>query len=197
MDVVSRKQAKLTGLTRYFTGAPCPYGHFAERFVSSCNCVSCAKGVLKRWLSKNPQKKRALDNKWWNENSARRAPQQRIRKRLERLNNPQGAITAVRRWQKSNPEKVRAMVRNRDARRKRALGSHTADEILALLERQNWKCAACNISIRKRRHIDHVIPLSRGGSNDIANLQGLCPACNCSKNAKDPIVWAQENGRLL
>lgn len=40
-------------------------------------------------------------------------------------------------------------------------------------------------------------PLARGGSNWISNIQLLCPRCNTSKKALDPIVWAQREGRLL
>jgi hypothetical protein len=29
------------------------------------------------------------------------------------------------------------------------------------------------------------------------NIQLLCPSCNCSKHAKDPIVWALELGLLI
>ena len=33
-------------------------------------------------------------------------------------------------------------------------------------------------------HVDHVRPISRGGTDDLDNLQFLCPRCNLSKHAK-------------
>lgn len=41
------------------------------------------------------------------------------------------------------------------------------------------------------------MPLARGGGNGIGNIQLLCPPCNLRKGSKDPIKWAQKNGRLL
>jgi 5-methylcytosine-specific restriction endonuclease McrA len=46
-------------------------------------------------------------------------------------------------------------------------------------------------------HVDHKIALANGGTNDRSNIELLCPPCNLRKHAKDPIVWARENGRLL
>lgn len=37
----------------------------------------------------------------------------------------------------------------------------------------------------------------KGGIHGDENLQLLCPACNLKKSNKDPIVWANQNGRLL
>lgn len=38
---ISRNDAIKRGLTRYFTGKPCPYGHVSERMVSSYGCCEC------------------------------------------------------------------------------------------------------------------------------------------------------------
>ena len=40
---MNRKEAKSLGLTRYFTGLPCKYGHLSERHVANYECVECRK----------------------------------------------------------------------------------------------------------------------------------------------------------
>lgn len=39
--IITRKEAKDKGLTRYFTGIPCKHGHLTERLVSSKYCIEC------------------------------------------------------------------------------------------------------------------------------------------------------------
>lgn len=43
MKIIPRKQAKLEGLTRYFTGKPCKYAHTAERITTNGGCTTCVK----------------------------------------------------------------------------------------------------------------------------------------------------------
>ncbi|MCA9367107.1 HNH endonuclease [Candidatus Kaiserbacteria bacterium] len=97
-------------------------------------------------------------------------------------------------WIKENPEKRREYDRNKRARRKMAEGTHTADDIKALYEGQGGKCWYCGIDVGDDYHVDHFIPLSKGGSNDVGNLRISCPKCNMQKHAKDPHEWS---GRLL
>lgn len=60
------------------------------------------------------------------------------------------------------------------------------------------RCAVCKASIEGAAyHLDHIKPLARGGGNDPSNLQLLCPPCNLSKSAKDPIDFMQSRGYLL
>jgi 5-methylcytosine-specific restriction endonuclease McrA len=64
-------------------------------------------------------------------------------------------------------------------------GSFTAGDIRDLWRRQFGLCAKCGISlIFTGYHVDHVIPIVRGGRNEGGNLQLLCPRCNLSKGAK-------------
>jgi 5-methylcytosine-specific restriction endonuclease McrA len=46
-------------------------------------------------------------------------------------------------------------------------------------------------------HLDHIIPLARGGKNEDRNMQVTCPTCNRQKHSKDPIEFMQSRGYLL
>ena len=100
-------------------------------------------------------------------------------------------------WKKSNPERVSALCRNRRAMNRNASGSHTGNDIKSLLAMQNGKCAVCKDQLSSGYHVDHVMPLLLGGSNNKDNLQLLCPSCNLSKGAKHPVGFMQERGMLL
>lgn len=63
---------------------------------------------------------------------------------------------------------------------------------------QRWKCAACRCDLRKSGyHMDHNMPLAKGGAHAPHNIQLLCPPCNVRKSAKHPIDFMQERGWLL
>jgi hypothetical protein len=53
-----------------------------------------------------------------------------------------------------------------------------------VLKRDNFTCYWCGISGRNIAfQIDHVVPVSWGGVNDLANLVTACPSCNLKKGA--------------
>ncbi|MEO1183870.1 MAG: HNH endonuclease [Cyanobacteria bacterium J06636_27] len=52
-----------------------------------------------------------------------------------------------------------------------------------VLERNKYQCQSCGkLQVEASLTIDHIIPLSHGGSNDISNLQTLCFSCNRKKS---------------
>lgn len=51
-----------------------------------------------------------------------------------------------------------------------------------LIERDGAKCQRCGAT--DNLCVDHIVPLARGGSNELDNLQILCWHCNTSKGAK-------------
>ena len=64
-------------------------------------------------------------------------------------------------------------------------GFHSKGEWENLLAQYNWTCPACH---RSKPEIqltkDHIIPASKGGSNNIENIQPLCKSCNSKKHDK-------------
>ena len=204
--IVTRKEAKAQGLTRYFTGKPCPHGHVAERFVAGGGCRDCIqillekkrrdKGIKPRSKMSHAEfraKRRPLNLRWREKNRERLASDARDYYAENRDVRNEANKDAYRR----NPEPYKGRARQYRAQRRNAEGSHTAADIDRLFDLQKGKCAGSKTKLKPGYHIDHIVALSRGGSDFPANLQLLCPTCNHSKHALDPIEWAQRNGRLL
>lgn len=54
-----------------------------------------------------------------------------------------------------------------------------------VLEKAKKRCELCGASSSVTQiDVDHIVPRSRGGSNDISNLQALCRTCNAQKGNK-------------
>ena len=70
-------------------------------------------------------------------------------------------------------------------RRKKVRGSYKGDDIRHLYIVQKGRCVKCarHLGITGY-HVDHIIPISKGGLNVAWNLQLLCPRCNLRKGAK-------------
>jgi 5-methylcytosine-specific restriction endonuclease McrA len=93
-------------------------------------------------------------------------------------------IARSKRWGEDDPEKVRQAKANNSRKRRAAKyaspGSFTAEEFLALCERYGNKCLACG-DTEAVLEVDHIVPLTRGGTDVIDNIQPLCGACNKKK----------------
>jgi 5-methylcytosine-specific restriction protein A len=64
-----------------------------------------------------------------------------------------------------------------------------------VFKRDGYRCVDCGATNKERTlHVDHIIPVSQGGSDELSNLQTLCDKCNFSKNNR---AWKGGTGALV
>lgn len=144
----------------------------------------------RRWRTENPEKAKYFSRRWKKNNP------EKVRENAARWrkNNPEKVREYRKKSMAINPEKRRAKRHKRRARERGATGKHSAADIKTIYRRQKGRCYWCLISLNGEYHVDHRIPLARGGSNDASNLVISCPECNMKKGDKMPHEWC---GRLL
>jgi 5-methylcytosine-specific restriction endonuclease McrA len=107
--------------------------------------------------------------------------------------NPGKCRNAARAWFNSNPGKT---ANYQHQRRSRMAGNKSGTiskrEIKRLLESPCLACGATGSST-----VEHLIPVSRGGSHTIGNLAPLCGPCNSSKGPRTWMEWRIKKGARL
>jgi hypothetical protein len=126
------------------------------------------------YRKEHPDKVKAATDLWSAENKEYR----KAYKKEYRRNNKE----KIAQYRKDNPDKLRSYKANRKTRQTKAGGRFNEGQWLRLCKKYHYKCLCCN----KRRKLtaDHVIPVSKGGTSDISNIQPLCGPCNSKKNNK-------------
>lgn len=123
-----------------------------------------AKAHKRKWTREHPDQHEASTRKWREEHSDR-------------------VKDNSRKWDREHPEQVKA--KNRKScheRRLKLVNSPFPKEFK--LSPCCWVCLST-----ERLEVDHIIPISRGGTNDISNLTTLCRSCNSSKGKKLYSEW--------
>ncbi len=88
-------------------------------------------------------------------------------------------------YKRNHPERVREWVNTRRGLLANAGGRVTLDEFWTKCDLLEWLCQYCScVLTKKTATMDHVTPLSRGGSNDIDNIVPACRSCNARKGNK-------------
>lgn len=197
--IITRDEAKALGLKRYFLGTPCRNGHICERYTSNKCCLMCMVIGHKKWLKNNRETFREAQRKFY------RSGKYAAWRKTWMCVNRKYVNERCYAYNRAHPEMRKAIAavtnQRRRTRKHRAPGQHTSKDILAILHSQKYRCAYCKRKLRRKGwrtfHVDHIIPLARGGGNGRDNLQILCEPCNLRKAAKDPIAFAREIGLLI
>ncbi|MGG7572565.1 HNH endonuclease [Streptomyces sirii] len=147
------------------------------------NNAEAVKARAARFREENPERVRATKALYYQEHHA--AIQEYRRQNADRIRENRA------RSYRENP--VLALLRSARYRaRKRAARVEpftTAELYVAWEDAGMYACVACGAPWE---HVDHIVPLARGGAHSIDNLQPLCAACNLSKSARDPWEWARD-----
>lgn len=93
---------------------------------------------------------------------------------------------STRRWRLANPEKLRAQAIRRRARRRGGVidgDPRSVNRVVAQCQRcKTFVCYYCGFQFkRKDLHIDHIVPLSKGGEHSVKNICRSCSDCNLKK----------------
>lgn len=168
-------------------------------------CKSCMNAYQRKHLKESPEykknhKKSAAN--WQKENKEKR----NAYFKEWRKQHPEAAKEYQRRWRAKNTPKTSASWKKRNTERKaidpeyaktrleyrrsRTLrlkgvgGSHTVAEWEALKVATGNKCLCCGVSGDETELTrDHVLPITKGGTDNIDNIQPLCLSCNAKKQA--------------
>ncbi len=146
------------------------------------------------WNKKNRLRRLAINRSWYKRN----AEKERQRARRKRHQNLEKYRGNSRQYNSDNLPRLAVIARNRRARQKQNGGKHTIGDVAIIFKHQNGCCGYCRAPLTLGNcHVDHIVPLARGGANGRQNLQVLCPNCNQTKSARDPIEFARSRGLLI
>lgn len=154
--------------------------------------------ILYSWRRNNPEKIRMSKRDY----NSKRRHLNTIIARNYRANNREHYNAKDREYRERNRDRVRfhaAEARKRDPIRYRAYGHKrrelmrasgyfAKDDVTKQMEKQLGLCMWCSCPL-EHYHIDHVHPISRGGSNTADNIVLACPHCNQSKS--DKLVYTE------
>lgn len=199
MQVVSRKEALLQGLLRYFTGKPCKRGHVSERQVSNLTCMECLRIKNSKDRAENPEKFKEIERRKYLKHSEKI----KVRVSAYYYANRNFINEKVRLDRVRNPEKYKAFRESRrdsikEYRKANAglINSHTAKRrALSLKATPNWanlnkirevylECDRISKETGVAHNVHHEIP-----------LQGKY-VCGLHVEYNLSIISASENFRL-
>jgi 5-methylcytosine-specific restriction endonuclease McrA len=142
----------------------------------------------RKWYSENKEVHKEYGYKWAKENRDKtREIWQRYKKR-----HPDRVAAHSNRWKKNNPIKVKIMACNSEAKRRARMegtSAHLNQEQQAIVKCFYDQAQRLQKRLGIKFHVDHIIPLSKGGMHIPTNLQVLPASINVRKHAREIFRW--------
>jgi 5-methylcytosine-specific restriction endonuclease McrA len=141
----------------------------------------------KRWREQNPERAKAHREKYQQTEKWKRLREpSRVRARERYWEHPDAQRAKDKAWRDANPDKVRSYWSRSDAVRRMAVQDMEAEHVSRayIITRDGSRCHICGKKCRSSEiHLDHLVPISRGGTHTAANLRVACAHCNLSRGA--------------
>jgi 5-methylcytosine-specific restriction endonuclease McrA len=145
-------------------------------------------GKLQEWREKNKDKRSAINKRFKESGKLEKwkdANPDKLKANSKKFRESGKSREYVRQRREADPnfvKKLNEYCRVRRLRRKEVGGSHTVAEWKALKDQYDHKCLCCGKAepeVELTR--DHIIAITKGGTDDIENIQPLCRGCNAQK----------------
>lgn len=166
---------------------------WSAKYAKKPHVKAARKVRTNQWRLLHPENKAAWDKTYYQKNSERIKARSALRyaespesiklyQKHRYSENSEMIILYVTQWQREHPERRAVHARIRRTKKTLAGGKHTHEQWKELKATYEYTCLCCG---RKEPeielHADHIIPISKGGTSDIGNIQPLCKPCNSSK----------------
>ncbi len=140
----------------------------------------------KEWCERNKEHRIEYNRDWYLKNRDRVLKGSAIKRSLRTEEEKLYAAQVMKAWRatETGKRKCRSYTQRRRARKRNAEGSFTAEDIKDLYATQGGRCYYCSVEIENGYHIEHMVPLSRGGRNDVSNICLACAPCNLRKHTQ-------------
>lgn len=157
----------------------CGFEGELQSFYSKFVCEECNKKYMRKYMKKYMKK--------YTQDNVKIYMKEYYKKNKEKI------LANVKNWNSTESGKASSVIKSA---KRRALklstedGTITKESLQQLRELQNNKCYYCecelNFEAKNEVHLDHHIPLSKGGIHSITNVKYTCKSCNVSKSAMMP-----------
>lgn len=169
-----------------------------EYYRTRLVCKQCSNKEISEHWKKNKEARKAICQRYYQKHKEeckqrcaeyRASPEVKENRRVNaveyRKENSQERADYLRKWYKENPEQMRAnSIKSMHIRRARIkqvpYESFYRQEIF---DRDGGMCRYCGVTLTPNDwHLDHIVPIARGGAHTRENTTASCEACNLSKH---------------